>query len=92
MGPQKFKKKPVIIEAMEWDQTKDALQRLNEWGAGASISAYETSASGKIVHNLRLKTLEGTLNVSDGDWIIRGIAGEFYPCKPDIFFATYETV
>ena len=57
---QKFKKKPIVIEAY---QTK-----------------YETT----------IKTLEGAMKANKGDWIIKGIKGELYPCKPDIFEATYE--
>lgn len=43
-------------------------------------------------HNFYIPTLEGDMHVTQGDWIIRGVQGEFYPCKPDIFEATYEKV
>lgn len=91
---QKFRKKPVVIEAMEWDQTKNRFDiMMSDWkGFSDVVTAFETSASGKIVSSLRLKTLEGTLNVSDGDYIIKGVKGEFYPCKSDIFHKTYDRV
>lgn len=54
-----------------------------DWGAGSVCSMGD---------KLYIGTLEGTMTVSPGDWIIRGVKGELYPCKPDIFFATYEPV
>ena len=79
----KYRKKPVVIDA--WQLTKE------NHASGApsdfrndSIQLYEGSVGGEI------KTLEGIMKVSENDWIIKGIAGEFYPCKPDIFEATYE--
>lgn len=82
----KFRKKPVVIEAKQWDGSQEVYQ----WCAESMLSVSRNS-DGKM-HGLKLKTLEGGLNVSDGDWIIKGIKGEFYPCKPDIFEATYEAV
>ena len=89
----KFRKKPIIIEAWEWDQTPERLNQLFEIRGFRQVwGAHNTSASGKVITGLRVTTLEGTLNVSDGDWIIKGVNGEFYPCKPDIFEKTYEKV
>lgn len=75
----KFKKKPVEIEAFR--VTEDALSQLAEW-VGDSAYVYD----GKFC----IKTLEGTMTAEIGDWVIKGVKGEFYPCKPDIFEATYE--
>lgn len=52
------------------------------------VAIFQLVDSGSSI--LRIKTLEGLLNVSDGDYIIKGVQGEFYPCKPDIFEETYE--
>jgi hypothetical protein len=73
----KFRKKPVVIEAWQW---------FSKGHAPTDPSITETS-----VHCF-IETLEGTMTVSPGDWIIKGVKGEFYPCKPDIFEATYEAV
>lgn len=72
----KFRKKPVVIEAVQY------------LGNNLLSGVCECAAAG-IPH---CHTLEGTLKISLGDWIITGIQGERYPCKPDIFEATYERV
>ena len=77
----KFRKKPVVIEAIQW--TGSNLKDVIEFLGGASWM------NGR---GLIIKTLEGELHASVGDFIIRGVAGEFYPCKPDIFEKTYEPV
>lgn len=84
----KYRKKPVIIEAILWDETKETCLLLQ--GMGMSVVACSTHARENYVRNLKIETLEGSLNASKGDYIIKGIKGEFYPCKPDIFEATYE--
>lgn len=80
----KYRKKPVVIEAMEWngDNIKDVLAFCN------GDASYEQMATGDAA--VVIKTLEGQHIASVGDWIIRGVKGEFYPCKPDIFAATYD--
>ena len=84
----KYRKKPVVIEAIQW--SGDNLAELMNWGCPATI----LPATG--MQSLIIGTLEDGPNceamhvASMGDWIIRGIAGEFYPCKPLIFEATYE--
>lgn len=80
----KFQKKPIVIEAMPYDGTYQSGNAILEW-------ADSTVGRSDLV-NLSIKTLEGKLTVSPGDWVIKGIAGEFYPCKPDIFRETYEPV
>ncbi len=77
----RFRKKPVVIEAVQF--TDAASLALIEWWSDGNV-VYSDEAGVYCV------TLEGPLSVSDGDWIIKGVAGEFYPCKPAIFEETYE--
>lgn len=77
----KFKKKPVVIEAVQYPCQHEALQRCSCDGINTGCTH-----CGKEY----IQTLEGRMTVSDGDWIITGINGEHYPCKPDIFEKTYE--
>jgi hypothetical protein len=81
----KFRKKPVVIEARQL--TKESLGELFEWVDGKAFYEPDGSISG-----LKIFTLEGNMKAEFGDWVIRGVQGEFYPCKPDIFEATYEPV
>lgn len=79
----KFRKLPVVIEAV--------LYRGNNWNDIMGWSKGKVTAS--ITPNcLSVETLEGVITANIGDWIIRGVNGEFYPCKPDIFDKTYEPV
>ncbi len=85
-----FRKKPVVIEAFQLrdpDIYDNAVEELHEWANRVDFTKWESSADGVLIH-----TLEGTMLASPDDWIIRGVKGEFYPCKPDIFAATYEAV
>ena len=82
----KYRKKPVVIDAWKWDESKALL---DEIGAPMMSCSGHKDTPG-VCHNLRIKTLEGTMHVEPGDFIIKGVAGEYYPCKPDIFEATYE--
>jgi hypothetical protein len=95
--PMKFRKKPVIIEAIQL--TPKSREKISLWvnegksGASANKSVlrawyYDSNGDG----DLYIETLEGAMEASDGDWIIKGVKGEFYPCKPDIFEATYDVV
>jgi hypothetical protein len=78
----KFRKKPVVIDAILWDRTNVGELRTF---FGAFLSWHFGQFS-----DVLIKTLEGTMRAESGDYIIRGVKGEFYPCKPDIFAATYE--
>lgn len=82
-----FRKKPVVIEAMQY--TLEARDEIVAW-CGAQGTAVGEEGEVYELRNLRIETLEGVMLASPGDWIIKGIKGEFYPCKPDIFAATYE--
>ena len=80
-----FRKKPAEIEAVRFEKPYHRVKevcRSIRWIKGEN---------GSIVYGL-IPTLEGDMRADLGDWIIRGIQGEFYPCKPDIFAATYEPV
>ena len=89
-----FRKKPVVIEAYPVpkdgpnpakDRDMEGWGRLAAWLQMGGCDFMITEGLG-----VDIKTLEGTMRADPADWIIRGVKGEFYPCKPDIFAATYE--
>ncbi len=84
-----FRKKPVVIEALLF--TEDSRQEIINW-CGARDKGMDGDGCLFETHGLRIVTLEGAMWAKPGDWIIKGIKGEFYSCKPDIFDATYEAV
>jgi hypothetical protein len=79
----KFQKKPVVIDAIQWtgENIKELMDFMN-WR-----NASHDDRTGLVIH-----TLEGNHTASVGDWIIKGVKGEFYPCKPDIFDMTYSAI
>lgn len=77
----KFRKKPVVIEARRYIRNGLEAEQVAEWCGGSQDD-----------NGLVIKTLEGEMRADYGDWIIKGVKGEFYPCKPDIFEETYETI
>lgn len=81
----KFRKKPVVIEAIQFNGMDDYFA-IQGW-MKRSGSTFE---QGYAHPEMWVQTLEGRMSARPGDWIIRGVKGEFYPCKPDIFEATYE--
>ena len=83
---QKYQKKPVTIEAIQFKE--ESIPTIKDW-LGENLLA-EARYSSPIHWIYRIKTLEGNMRVTEGDFIIKGVKGEFYPCKPDIFEATYE--
>ena len=93
----KFHKKPVVIDALKWTGSNlreviaftDGPPDTRSDFAGMQWEKYEDLVASD---GLKIFTLEGKMRASIGDWIIRGVKGEFYPCKPDIFEATYEAV
>ena len=88
----KFRKKPVVIEAFRWYPCvlfPDGFEGLHPL---ALIDGPEGEVLPSDNRHLVIKTLEGEMMANPGDWIIKGVAGEFYPCKPDIFEKTYEGV
>lgn len=79
-----FKKKPVVIEAMQL--LTDTAQEVSDFvGLPVRWTVLREPA-------IDIPTLEGTMTAGEGDWIIKGVQGEFYPCKSDIFEATYQPV
>ena len=86
----KYKKKPVIIEAIQWDGTYKSKLDIEEKLGCSFCGSWNTER--ETVNDLYISTLEGKLDVSINDFIIKGVKGEFYPCKPDIFEMTYEPV
>lgn len=85
----KFRKKPVVIEARQWDGSMDSQQDIVNWSKGAVAGFHGGSRDD---YFLEVATLEGNHEAWPGDWIIKGVVGEFYPCREDIFAATYEPV
>jgi hypothetical protein len=82
-----YRKKPVQIDAVEWTGANHLITETFMKGSGAYID-YSVRQLGVI----KIPTLEGVMDAVVGDFIIKGIKGEFYPCKPDIFKLTYEPV
>jgi len=80
----KYRKKPVVIDAVRW-----AGQDIFKDGPDWLVQAYETGDI-VIADEMHIRTLEGTMKADKGDYVIRGIKGELYPCKPDIFHSSYE--
>lgn len=114
MGPEWFTKKPVAVQAMQWDGTAEGATPITNWILNnGGIAVYHCSVEGNpecpsiVGHAVRrycpdcsysnldpeitISTLEGTMATSPNDWVIRGVKGEFYPCKPDIFTETYNS-
>lgn len=92
-----YRKKPVVIEARQWDGTARTATPIIDWilqqhGETATYQCDSPRDCPNTEHRIAIPTLEGTMTADEGDWIIRGVQGEFYPCKPDIFDATYEPV
>lgn len=92
----KFRKKPVVIEAIQFtgqtyahapDWLQAALDNGTVWFRW--IGSQDAMNERRV---MQIRTLEGVMQAEPSDWIIRGVKGELYPCKPDIFTATYEAV
>jgi hypothetical protein len=81
MKPKKYRKKPIVIEALLFDGK-------NGQAVGQFVGYADINDKGNFV----IDTEEGSMEGSPGDYIIKGVNGEFYPCKPDIFKKTYEEV
>lgn len=85
----KFRKKPVVIEAHQWNpDERPSLIPSWLWDRLALNPERFDRETGTVT----IRTLEGDMKAVPGDWIIKGVKGELYPCKPDIFAATYEPV
>lgn len=94
MELRKFKKKPVEIEALQWSGDVIDFDYVYYWmDEDPNLKMEYNNEYGNAQDVLlMIHTLEGTMVAQPKDWIIKGVKGEFYPCKPDIFEATYEEV
>ncbi len=94
MTVKKYRKKPVVIEAVQWNGMN--LSEIQKFAEGVTSVTFHDEAwllnECPVGVELTIRTLEGDLKASRGDYIIKGVQGEFYPCKPDIFEQTYEEV
>lgn len=82
----KFRKKPVVIDAVQYDGTENSIvQILQLKESNSSAKSIRVDAGDLLIH-----TLEGLMRADKGDWVIKGVNGELYPCKPDIFEKTYD--
>ena len=97
----KFRKKPIVIEAMQLVGTNAEMHAVYQWVEANTQGSFDPHAdmlpaSGVSIDPgtgfMLIATLEGVMQAKPGDWIIQGVQGEFYPCKPDIFEATYVAV
>lgn len=88
----KFRKKPVGVSAWLVRSLLDAAE--HSWTSlpGCIVAAYDKGDIVFGIHEILIMTLEGTMTGAGDDWVIQGVKGELYPCKPDIFAATYEAV
>lgn len=83
---KQYQKKPVVIDALLVEPYYRNIKEIVEFVGSSNLTPIERRPD----YILKIKTLEGDMSVSYGDYIIKGVKGEFYPCKPDVFAATYE--
>lgn len=86
-----YRKKPVVIEARQWDGSVESYMSITEAPEYKGLIC-DVLYDGQKIASFGIITMEGAHIVRPGDFIIKGVKGEFYPCKPDIFEATYEAV
>ena len=88
---EKYRKKPVVIDAVQLTMTNH--QAISSIIAAAGYNVrHATKPPMRAITGIVIETLEGDMTADFGDWIIKGVQGEFYPCKPEIFEKTYEKV
>lgn len=103
-----YKKRPVVVDAVEWEGGAEKASQVIDWAlyfggtiryregefayVGLHFDGKQMTTEEWVPEHLSIDTLEGTMKASAGDFIIRGVKGEFYPCKPDIFHETYERI
>jgi len=94
MRAQRYRKKPVEIQAVQFMKGNEVRtgHEIAQWCGGELATDVKPSDHTDVSYRIRIPTLEGVMEASPDDWIIRGVKGEFYPCKPDVFEATYEAV
>lgn len=87
-----YRKKPVVVHAFQWDGSRKEAATIAKWvevRAGRGVAMHDESPDDS-GDSLSISTLEGIMKVSPGDWVIKGVEGEFYPCRDSIFKATYD--
>lgn len=87
----KFRKKPIVIEAVQFENSKKSFDAIWDWMGGhdGPNSGY-SGPDEDHPESFTIDTLEGRMKVAPGDWVIKGVKGEFYPCRDEIFRMTYE--
>lgn len=85
-GPTQYRKRPIVIEAVQW--TGDNLEAIWDWAGAENVYGPTEENPDALI----ISTSEGRMRADLGDWVIRGVAGELYPCKDPIFRETYEPV
>lgn len=92
----KYRKKPVVVEAIQYKgRVTDNILKFTNYSIKKETGIGSSEDGGGYPQRytqVKIPTLEGEMLVSEGDYIIKGVNGEFYPCKPDIFYKTYEKV
>lgn len=84
----RYRKKPVEVEAVQFKGSSTQVYAIHNWMAG--LDYVEPGITTCDMRTMTIRTLEGDMTANPGDYIIKGVQGEFYPCKPDIFEQTYE--
>ncbi|MBB6601806.1 hypothetical protein HW432_05865 [Bacillus pumilus] len=85
----KYRKKPVVVEAIQYDGSQDSYDKLRGFCGDIVGNWLDSFTNISVIY---IQTLEGNLIVSPNDYVIKGVKGEFYPCKPDVFQQTYEPI
>lgn len=91
----KFRRKPIVVEAMQFEANYKGAQKIIDWVNKETGWNPDKNTDPPIMYyygDLTIRTLEGDMHASDGDWIVKGTEGEFFPVKPKIFKKTYEAV
>ena len=88
--PELFRKRPVVIQAEKL--SKDNAEELARWCGGRVVEEQDALDRSTTYVGVNIPTLEGVMRASEGDYIVKGVEGEFYPCKPGIFESTYDKV
>jgi hypothetical protein len=96
MSSTTFRKRPVEIEAMQTAPADPMVAEKDREEQNRAVARWVSNGGADVVgfgpSYIEIQTLEGVMTAGPGDWVIRGVQGEFYPCKPDIFEQTYDTV
>lgn len=89
---KQYRKKPLVIEAIQWTNKANNFTKILKWSNGKVNSASPLLWQDADSFCLQVETMEGIMLARLNDYIIKGVKGEFYPCKPDVFEQTYELI